>query len=319
MRRCAVVKAAILATLGLPMAAANADSLSLAPSTSDPLYLQAEAPTDKPAVAKTGETEPPPTDPNTGALTLTGGVDFTTAYFFRGYNQEDTGLIAQPWVTLTANVVTNDDYTINVYIADWNSFHSKKTGADDTGPNSWYESDIYGGVDLICGKWTLGTVYTFYTYPGGAFDTIQELGFKVGYDDTDLTKDSLGFALKPYAGVYFETADGNGTEDTYGEIGIAPSFPLNDVYEGLVISFPAKLGLSLDDYYLDSDGDNEFLGYGSISVLASIPLPLGEKYGAWTLTGGIEYIQLFADGLEAVNDGGTDYELLGKVGVSFAY
>src|SRR5688572_22874536 len=102
MRRCAVVRAAFLTALGLPIAAACADELSLTPSVAVPMYLQADAPSDKPAVAKTGETEPPPSDPNTGGLTLTGGVDWTTAYFFRGYNQEDTGLIFQPWVTITA-------------------------------------------------------------------------------------------------------------------------------------------------------------------------------------------------------------------------
>ena len=64
-----------------------------------------------------------------------------------------------------------------------------KTCAAGTGPGAWYESDIFGGVDFVFGKFTVGTVYTFYTYPNGAFDTIQEIGFKVGYDDTEFMKD----------------------------------------------------------------------------------------------------------------------------------
>src|SRR5262245_31103950 len=68
-----------------------------------------------------------PSDPNTGALTLSGGVDWTTAYFFRGYNQEDTGLILQPYATITANLYDSDAFDVNAYIGTWNSFQSAQT------------------------------------------------------------------------------------------------------------------------------------------------------------------------------------------------
>ena len=267
------------------------------------------------------DAEPEAADPNTGGLTLTGGVDYTTAYFFRGYNQEDTGLILQPYATITAALVSNDNFTLNGYVGIWNSFHEKKTLAAATGPDTWYESDLFGGLDFVFGKITLGTVYTFYTYPNGAFNTIQEIGFKVAYDDTDFMKDrGLSFALKPYAAVYLETSDGNGTEDTYLELGIGPSFAVGSIGGApITLSVPLVLGMSLDDYYLDDTGDNELLGYGSIGLFASLPLGEPGKFGAWTLTGGVQYIQLFADSAENLNDGGTDYEFLGKVGVSVAY
>lgn len=259
-----------------------------------------------------------PVDVNTGALSLSGGVDYTTTYFFRGYNQEDTGLIFQPWTTITASLVSTDDYTLNGYVGIWNSFHENKTGADGTGPSTWYEADLYGGLDMAIGKWTLGTIYTFYTYPNGAFNNVQEIGFKVAYDDTAFMEGKgFDFALKPFAGVYIETQDGNGSEDIYFEVGVAPSFALGNT--DVTLSIPLLLGTSLDDYYLDEDGDNEFLGYGSIGLFASVPLGVSGNYGAWTLTGGVQYLQLFSDGLEAANDNGKDYELLGKVGVSFAY
>jgi hypothetical protein len=268
--------------------------------------------------ATTTPAEPP--DYNTGGLTLTGGVDWTTAYFFRGYNQEDTGLIFQPYATVTAALVSNDDFSLNGYVGIWNSYHDKKTLASGSGPSAWYESDVFGGLDFVFGKFTVGTVYTFYTYPGGAFNTIQEIGFKVAYDDTEFMKDKLTFALKPYAAVYFETSDENGSEDSYLELGITPSFSVGK-FQGsaITLSIPVVLGASIDDYYLDDDGDNTFLGYVSVGAFASIPLGEPGKFGAWTLTGGIQYIQLFADSAENANDGGTDYELLGKVGVSFAY
>ena len=77
--------------------------------------------------------------------------------------------------------------------------------------------------------------------------------------------------------------------------------------------------MSLDDYYFDDTGDDELLGYGSIGLFASLPLGEPGRFGTWTLTGGVQYIQLFADSAEAVNDGGEDSEILGKVGVNFAY
>src|SRR5688572_625873 len=267
---------------------------------------------------KTVTEEPAPDDPNTGALTLTGGIDWTSSYFFRGYNQEDTGIIIQPYATLTAAVYDGDSFDINVYGGAWNSFHSKQTLTNDTGPSAWYESDLFGGVDFLIDKFTIGAIYTLYTYPNGSFESIQEIGVKLAYDDTDVMKGAgVDFALKPYVGVYFEIDDGNGTEDIYAEVGVGPSFALGNT--GVTISVPVALGLSLDDYYLDSDGGNETFGYGTISLLGSIPLPIPSRYGAWSLTGGVQYIQLFADSAEAVNDGGENYEIIGKVGISFAY
>ena len=280
--------------------------------------LAQDAPTTAPVVDAAAE--PEPYDPNPGALTLTGGVDWTTAYFFRGYNQDDTGLILQPYATITAALTSNDKFTLNGYVGTWNSFQSEKTGASGSGPENWYESDLFGGLDFVFGKFTLGTVYTFYTYPNGAFSTIQEIGFKVSYDDTDFEKDKLGFALKPYAAIYFETADANGSEDSYLEFGIGPTFAAGNVGgKPVTLAVPVVLGCSIDDYYLDSSGDNEFFGYGSVGLFASIPLGETGKFGAWTLTGGVQFIELFANSAAVTNDGGKWNEFLGKVGVSFAY
>ena len=267
------------------------------------------------AVATTGPAAAE--DPNTGGLTLSGGVDFVTAYFFRGYNQEDGGLIAQPYITLTAAIASTDDYTLNAYVATWNSFQSAQTLASGSGPAAFYENDIYGGLDLVLGKFTVGALYTFYQYPNGAFQTIQEVGFKFGYDDTELMKGAgVNFALKPFAGIYIETSDGNGTDDTYAEVGIAPSFAVD---EGkITLSFPVVLGLSIDHYYLDADGENEIFGYGGISALATIPLPIPEKYGAWSLTGGVQYLQLFANSAAAANNGDWN-QFIGKLGIGFSY
>ena len=263
------------------------------------------------------EAEAEAPDYNTGAFTLSGGVDWTCAYFFRGYNQEDSGLILQPFATLSTPIIEDDDFTLNAYVGIWNSFHSKKSFQGDGGPSTWYESDLFGGLDFVMGKWTIGTLYTFYTYPNGSFQTIQEWGFKVAYDDTEYMEDKIGFALKPYAGIYFETKDGNGSEDTYLELGVTPSWALGE--SGVTLSVPVVLGLSVDDYYLDDDGDDELLGYSSVGLFASLPLEgIPARYGAWSLTGGIQWLQLYADSAQNAN-GGDESEFIAKVGLGFSY
>ncbi len=256
---------------------------------------------------------------NSGKLSFTGGADVATAYFFRGYNQEDQGLIVQPYLNVYFKLSEDEDNPVTGYIGTWNSFHEEKTGADDDSFGAWYESDLVAGVDVgLGGGFTLGAIYTLYAYPNGAFDSIEELGFKLSYDDTD--KWGLPFALKPYAGIYFETDDNNGSEDTYLEIGVAPTvYTFNEESDApIAISVPVAIGLGIDDYYFDDDGDDELLGYGSIGVAASMLLPIPSGYGAWSLNASVTWLQLFADGLETVNHD-DDNEIIGKVGVSFAY
>src|SRR5687768_14677751 len=68
--------------------------------------------------------KPEPSGPNAGKLSVSAGIDFTTAYFFRGYNQEDQGLIAQPYANIYAKLIANEDLTATAYVGTWNSLHS---------------------------------------------------------------------------------------------------------------------------------------------------------------------------------------------------
>jgi hypothetical protein len=258
--------------------------------------------------------------PNHGALTFSGGLDWTNAYFFRGYNQEDGGLIVQPYFEINTTVHKRDNLAVNAVVGMWNSVHSKQTFSDD-GNSAWYESDIYGRVDFTLPKgWIVSGIYTLYTYPNGAFNSIQEFGVKAGWDDSPYTEKQIGFALKPYAALFFEVDDGNGSEDTYLELGLNPtvySFNLRSDTP-VSITVPLVLGLSLDDFYVDNDGDNELFGYGSIGVAAQMPLPIPSNYGSWSLTGSLTYLQLFADSTEIVNNDESNF-FIGKLGVSFTY
>ena len=263
-----------------------------------------------------------PTGPNSGRLSFSGGTDFATAYFFRGYNQEDQGVVGQPYLTLYAKLSDEDEFKVTGYVGTWNSVHSEATLATaDSGPDSWYESDFIAGVDVASGALTVGFIYTLYTYPNGAFESIQELGVKLAWDDSEFQKGKLGFALKPYVAVYAETGDRNGSEDWYGEAGISPGvYTFNeDGKYPVAISVPLTVGLSLKDYYFDEGGDEEVLGYASAAVTASVPLAfIPADYGSWNVTGTFQYLYLNAEGLQAANHG-DDYELIGKIGLAFAY
>ena len=303
---------------GLALAALlAAPAVSFGQEAADEMKTETQEP-----VVEAEVKEEEPTGPNTGKLSVSGGTDFATAYYFRGYNQEDQGFIFQPYLNLYLKIRDDEDLRVTGYVGTWNSVHSEQTLAAGSGPDQWYESDFLAGVDFGSGAFTLGVVYTAYTYPNGAFDTIQELGVKLAWDDTEYTEEAIGFALKPYVAIYAETSDGNGSEDWYGELGIAPgvyTFNEDDDYP-IALSVPVIVGIGLKDYYFDEDGDDEeFLGYVSAGVAASVPLAfIPSEYGAWNVTGSVTFMYLNAEGLQAANSG-DDYDIIGKLGIAFAY
>ena len=267
--------------------------------------------------------------PNTGAIHFGADLNFATSYFFRGYNQEDTGLIFQPnvygYVDFLEDVDENATISgLRLKVGSWNSLHSEQNGPDS---DVWYESDIYGVATMtFASSLYVNLGYTIYTYPGDALETTHEVGVSVGFDDTQLWTNMgvTGFGLKPEIGVYKEIADRNGTQDTYGEVKVTPGLVIDrELIPGFGkagISFPVVLGLSVEDYYLDSDGDNELFGYIQGGVAVSLPITgIPARYGSWNLVGGVNYIHMLADSVEIANDGGEDYEVQGTIGLSMTY
>jgi hypothetical protein len=245
-----------------------------------------------------------------GLISLEGGVDVTNAYFFRGYLAEDNGFIVQPYATLAFNIEAEvGGFTISPYIGTWNSMHSENNGMDD--PKWWYETDAIAGVNFEKGPFTLGFVYTYYYSPSGSFRSSHEVGVTLAYDDSE--HGLLPFAINPRVGLYRELDRSanlaGGEPGTYLELGIEPYLLKT---KSLEISFPTTLGLSISDYYTDSSGDNEILGYGSIGLKGKIPLT-----SSLSLTGEVTYLRLFADSAEAAN-GGDDDEFIGRVGLQFS-
>ena len=256
------------------------------------------------------------------AYGISTGVTFTTQYFFRGYNQEDQGFIAQPYFELGIPILIDDDrgYTLAATAGQWNSFHSEQTGASGSGPSGGYERDLYAGLTFTTGDITVAGVYTFYTYPNGAASTIEEIGalieYGLSFGGDDEGEGAITLPLQ--VGVFFETNDRGGSEDAYVEVGTALGLELDLGDQSIGLEFPVKVGMSIDDYYFDNSGDDEFLGYVSVAATAGFPLPVPERYGDWSVTPGLEALFLAADGLEIVNNG-DEIELIGSLNVNFEF
>jgi hypothetical protein len=266
-----------------------------------------------------------------GAWTFEVGLDVATQYFFRGILQEDAGFIAQPYGNVGVSLYESDGWLTNIGLNGglWNSVHSRKTGASGPGgPSAWYEADAYGGLSLT--MWEdleLNTLYTAYMSPNGAFNTVQEIAFGVGWDDSDL----LGvLALHPGALVAVET-DGTafgGKKGQYVEVFGGPEFPITEGDWAFTVSVPMRLGLSLSDYY-ECDGvscpttatsgvNQNTFGFFDVGIKGDLALPFFHcDYGDWNLSSAVHFTSL-GDSLTTVNNG-DDWNFYGIFGLSMTY
>jgi hypothetical protein len=133
---------------------------------------------------------------------VTGGVDFSNRYNFRGIRQNGGEVSIWPFADVGVPVLSDGKgglKSVTVNVGTWNAFHSELPD------NKWYESDLYGTLGLGFGMTTLGFTYTSYMSPGDYWHNVQELAVKLSVDDSSKLGKS---ALKPYGLVAFELGDG---------------------------------------------------------------------------------------------------------------
>jgi hypothetical protein len=249
------------------------------------------------------------------------GVDFTNAYIFRGIVQEDQGFIAQPWAELDYNLYESETgflRGVTVGGGVWSSFHSEETLAQSS-PTYLYEVDWYPVVYLTFpAGLSLTTYYYFYDSPNDAFKTVQELNLKLGWDDSEV----LGrFAVAPYINFAIETHRTSfGPDEGVGmQIGLSPTLYTfeHDTYP-VTFTFPIEAGFSIDDYYEDETGSENFFGYLTWGLKVSMPLAFVPKeLGEWSVSlAGKGYY--FSSDLAEVNDG-DDLQgvVVGSIGIAF--
>jgi hypothetical protein len=238
-----------------------------------------------------------PPDPNPGAITFTGGLDVPSKYVFRGLVQEaDSKLTLFPYGDIGIALFSGDGgvKSAAVNFGVWNSLNTGTSGLDGLNNKLHYEEDFYATLTLGFARGvSLATTYTAYTSPNDSFGTVQEIAFKV----------AKTHFVNPYGLIAFELdgqADGGSNEGTYAEFGVAPAWPIAG--GKATVSVPAKIGLSLSDYYEGLDGDEKF-GYFQVGGLISAPLTSAtSKFGAWTIKGGVD-VYAFGETPKAFNNG----------------
>jgi hypothetical protein len=255
------------------------------------------------------------------AVVVTGGIDFTNQYNFRGIRQNTEGMSIWPFVDAGLPLFSGDGglKAVTLNLGTWNAFNTQIddfTNLDgEVTSNKWYESDLYGTLGLGFGPTVLSFNYTSYTSPANLFNHVKEFGIKLAYDDSA----PLGkAALKPYALVAFELsdegqADAGDSKGTYVELGVAPGFTASKAS----FAVPIKVGLSASDYYEFGTGEDSKFGYFSIAGIVTVPL------GAhFNIHGGAE-LQTFGDNVKAYNgfgdDGDGSMAGIASIGLGFSF
>ncbi len=254
-----------------------------------------------------------PPDPNTGAITFTGGLDLPSKYVFRGLVQEaDSELTLFPYGDIGIALYSGEGgiKSASINFGVWNALMTGSSGTGGTQDKLHYEEDFYATFGLGFGHGiSLGTTWTAYTSPNGMFGTVQELAFKV----------SKAHWIAPYGLIAFEIdgqADGGSNEGTYLELGVGPAWALGG--GKATVSVPTKFGFSLSDYYEGPDGDSGF-GYFQIGGLLTVPVSSPtSKFGAWSIKGGVD-VYAFGDTPKNVFNNGDGSKVVAAFGVAVVY
>ena len=243
-------------------------------------------------------------------VVVTGALDVTNQYNFRGIRQNTEGVSIQPYVDFGFVPYKGDGglKAVGLNVGSWNAFNSQINEADFDTSNKWYESDFYATLGFGFSKASLGMTYTSYTSPADLFAHVKELAFKLAADDSSVLGKG---ALKPYALLAFELddnqADAGAKKGKYLELGVAPGYAGSKAS----LAVPVKVGLSAGDYYEFGTGSDDTFGY--VSVAAIVTVPMGSHAN---IHFGGEF-QKFGDALKAYN--GQDQVGIGSVGLGFAF
>jgi hypothetical protein len=274
-----------------------------------------------PAAAATPQ--PASEEPAPKRVTVAAGLDFVSAYLFRGIFQEDRGAIVPPFVDVGVSLYQGEgavkSVTVNGGI--WNSLHSGPSGSGTANRGAWYEADYYGTVTFTIGKWKPAATFTSYTSPNDVFATVHELGAALAYDDSDRAlplnpKLTLAFEIQGQADGGGGLPDG-GSKGSYLELGVRPVVTLLDAPRyPLTLAIPAKIGLSLNDYYEGPTGSNRF-GFFDLGAIASVPLAFLNGRSTWEVHGGLDVLWL-GDNLQLLN-GSDRVKPIGVIGLSVTY
>lgn len=236
-------------------------------------------------------------------------------------------MIAQPLLRLDIDLWSDESNDIlqkvGIVTGFRNSIHSRETMARDESLSIWYEADIVAGLRFEFLKgFSLEAKYVAITSPNDAWDTINEVDLDFAYNDAGKWG-FYDFGINPTAlyVIEFDGSAGGDPKGQYLELGIEPgmtvipsmSFPLH-------LSFPVKVGLSMDNYYVflpfGTDKDSTF-GFAKVGVTLFLPLTfIPPQYGKWGVSAGFDVIVL-GDNMEHFAGRNMDY--IGRCGIGVKF
>lgn len=268
------------------------------------------------------------------------GIEWPSAYYFRGVGQENQDVIFRPWAQARIDLYTDDKskyfngLSMDVHVL--SSHHFGETGHRPTGGREkFFELDFTGGAAArFLQRWEVGFYYLNRIGVNDTLSDVHEFDLVVKFDDKDPRFD---FQLSPYVKIGREyegntdarTAGTNVSDQgIYLEVGIRPEFELVRItpYRPLTLHVPAMLGFSIDNYYQDRTGQDDFFGYFSLAAELSYPVFLARaeagRIFAVRIHGGVEML-VFGNNTQAINEfnGTSDraVEAVGRVGLSLEY
>lgn len=260
--------------------------------------------------------EPPPADDAAGLpVMLSGGFDFASAYYFRGYLQADHGPILQPYLNIFTSQTINEDLVIRPYVSLFNSTHFA--------PNNRMAdmSDAMIGSVTSWNGFLIDSRYAYYNMSPLMRTPVHEIGAKVSYDVLSLWErdDALKpFSVKPFVAAYGEFIPEQGLSQLFANVGVEPTWRFEVAGTKVGLGLPIDWGLGGNDYYFNSNGTNAVLGYFSTALTASVAIPAPEQCGQWFLNTSIQYLHLAADSVQIAGDENNDVAI-GKIGLSFIF
>ncbi len=221
------------------------------------------------------------------AADVSAGVDFASAYVFRGVTLND-GFVMQPGAEISGFPI--DEKYGSLAIGIWANYDINDIG----GGSEFSEVDYYIAYSLPVKVVDIGLSYTEYTYPNGG-DSDKEIGLSFG---KALGTNGFSTALSFNYGV------GGAIENSLYIQGAL------DYETDLTEKLSASAGATIA--YLVNDAGPDGLNDATLS--AGLSYALNDN---WSLSGGVTYIaQLDSD---VLTDAAYDVDLLGTVGLSCSF
>jgi len=242
-------------------------------------------------------------------------LDLTSRYLFRGYELDSRGAVFQPSATVGFTVLSHSSGALRELSAGavaWSSVHAGTRAYP--GQLGWFEVDLSADVSAgFSNGWTAGLVYTSYLAPDAAFDVIHEIAAVVGLG-------TIGrpgtVTVMPTVLVAQEFHDAGSSEDTYLELGGDVELPTTGVISWTV---PVTVGMSIDGYYRNVSGGNEWFGFLGSGLEASAELAhLGLPDLPGGLTGAVDFT-VVNDEAELAQDPGNRVLWTARMGLSVAF